>query len=491
MNFVFYDIILLIIFAIFISIFLHSRRKRLKREGLLLLYRTSWGIKLIKKFGEKHPKLLKIMGILSIITGYFLMIIMVYLFAKIVWFYISSPEFVRLIKIPPIMPLIPYLPSVFKLDFLPPFYFIYWIIIIAVIAIPHEFAHGIYAIYNKVRIKTTGFGFFPYFLPVFLAAFVELDENQLAKKSKTGQLMTLSAGTFANVLTAILFLFILWGFFSVGFVASGVAFDTYSYSVVNASGIQTINGIAIDKSAGGDNQYASMLEVMENSENINEIKTLEGDTYWTSKDLFENPQNALLFEESGQIVVFDNGPAVKSGLTGAIHSIDGVEISSRDDLIQELMSKTPGQEISIQAYTEDSEEELTEFNIVLDEHPEIENAPWLGIGFLDRSSGGGIIDRVVNIAGFFRKPNVYYMPRFGASEFIYNLLWWIVLVSISIALINMLPVGIFDGGRFFFLTVAAITGSEKIAQKAFRFVTIAFLLLLLVLLSSWAWSMFA
>ena len=82
------------------------------------------------------------------------MIGMVYLFIRILWVYLFSPEIVRAIKVPPIMPLIPYLPRVFNLDFLPPFYFIYWIIIIAIIAIPHEFAHGIYSAYNKVKIKT-------------------------------------------------------------------------------------------------------------------------------------------------------------------------------------------------------------------------------------------------------------------------------------------------------------------------------------------------
>ena len=39
-----------------------------------------------------------------------------------------------------------------------------------------------FAVYNKIKVKTTGFGFFPFFLPVFLAAFVELDEKKMAKK---------------------------------------------------------------------------------------------------------------------------------------------------------------------------------------------------------------------------------------------------------------------------------------------------------------------
>src|SRR4030042_3502546 len=138
MNFVIYDLTLLVVFAIAISIFLYSRRNNLKKEGLLLLYKSDWGIKLIERIGKKYPRTIKILSYLSIILGYLLMITIVYLFVKIVMVYVFNPEIVRAIKIPPIMPLIPYLPSIFKLNFLPPFYFIYWVIIIAIIAIPHE-----------------------------------------------------------------------------------------------------------------------------------------------------------------------------------------------------------------------------------------------------------------------------------------------------------------------------------------------------------------
>ena len=157
MEFIIYDIAFLIIFVICLSIFLYTRKKNLKKEGWLLLYKASWGIKLINYIGKKYKKTLRVLSYISIIIGFFLMAIMVYLFGKILWVYLFSPEIVRTIKIPPIMPLIPYLPRVFNLDFLPPFYFIYWIIIIAIIAIPHELAHGIYSAYNKVKIKKTGF----------------------------------------------------------------------------------------------------------------------------------------------------------------------------------------------------------------------------------------------------------------------------------------------------------------------------------------------
>ena len=199
------DLSLLVIFVIFISIFLYVKRKNLKKEGLLFLYKTTWGMRLIDKIGKKYKKTLGFLSYVSITVGYILMGAMLYLFGKIIYIYVAYPSIVRAIKVPPITPLIPYLPQAFKLDFLPPFYFTYWIVILAVIAITHEFMHGIFMRRYNIKIKSTGFGFFPFFLPIFLAAFVEQDEKSMDKSSPFNQMAVLSAGTFANVLTAILF----------------------------------------------------------------------------------------------------------------------------------------------------------------------------------------------------------------------------------------------------------------------------------------------
>ena len=167
MSFLLYDLIFLAVFLIFFSSFLYTRKKNLKREGLLVLYKTKWGIKLINYLGTKYKKTLAFLSYISIFVGYALMVSVLYMVYTLLKVYIFNPAIVRAIKVPPILPLFPYLPQVFKLEFLPPFYFSYWIIIIAVIAISHEMAHGIFAAYNKVRIKTTGFGFFPYFCLYF------------------------------------------------------------------------------------------------------------------------------------------------------------------------------------------------------------------------------------------------------------------------------------------------------------------------------------
>jgi hypothetical protein len=474
MNFIIYDIGLLIAFAIFVSIFLYTRKKNLKKEGLLLLYKATWGIKFIERISKKYKRLWNILGYVAIIVGYFLMATMIYFFIKIIWVYLFNPEIVRAIKIPPLMPLIPYLPSMFKLDFLPPFYFIYWIVIIAIIAIPHELAHGIYSAYNKIKIKNTGFGFFPFFLPIFLAAFVEPDEDAMKKKSKFAQMSILASGTFANVLTAIFFFAVLWLFFSLAFSPSGVVFDTYSYSLIGTSAITMINNIPYNNAT-----YNETLNLLDDG--LNEVSAGEKQ-YFISKTIFEDSGSVRAFEE-GKVVAYNDAPAIKNQMVGAITKIDGVDIISKDVLLEELNKKEPGQSVSVQTFTG---EEYKEYELVLGEDNNNPERAILGIGFIDKKTTS-IMGRMVNTLTMFKEPNIYYSSsEFG--EFIYNLLWWIVLISISVALINMLPIGIFDGGRFFFLTIAAITGSEKIAKKAFIGLTFLFLILLALIMFFWAFS---
>ena len=59
------------------------------------------------------------------------------------------------------------------------------------------------------------------------------------------------------------------------------------------------------------------------------------------------------------------------------------------------------------------------------------------------------------------------------------------MINLLVALFNMLPVGIFDGGRFFYLTVWGITGSEKIGMKAFKFMTWLIIGVFALLMSRW------
>ena len=224
MSFFIYDLTFLIAFGLFVIIFLYRRRKNLQREGILYLYRTKLGVRFIDYVGKKYKRTLKVFSYFVVFMGYVLMVIMIYLLGQLVYYFLKYPGVVRAIKIPPIMPLIPYLPSIFNISFLPPFYFTYWINAIAIIAISHEFAHGIFARFIKVKVKSTGFGF----LGPFLAAFVEPDEKQMNKKPVFSQLSVLSAGSSANFIMTILFFILMYLFFVLTFVQAGATFDYVS-----------------------------------------------------------------------------------------------------------------------------------------------------------------------------------------------------------------------------------------------------------------------
>ena len=471
MNPVVYDIIFLVLFLAFISFFLFKKRNNLKKEGLLYLYRTNWGIRLINRIGNKYPKTMKVLSYLSVGCGYVLMISVFYLVYTIVKIYIFVPDAVRAIKVPPIMPLVPYLPQVFKLEFLPPFYFTYWIIIIAIIAITHEMAHGIFAAYNKVKIKKTGFGFFPFFLPIFLAAFVELDEKIMQKRKNFAQRAILSAGTFANILTAILFFGILVLFFFSSFSASGIIYDEYAISAVSIAGITSINNITVNNPT-----YSEFLGLLDETE-INNL-SVDNRNYFVNKELIEIQDNKQ------ELFVYDSAPAIKANLSSIIIEIDGVKIYNTDILVEELSQHSPGDEIIVKTIYEEG---IVENKIILEENPNAPGTAWLGIAFLSQEKGG-FFGKIIDTLSF-KKPNVYYEPKFdGVSIFIYNLLWWLVLISISVALINMLPVGIFDGGRFLYLTVLSLTKNEKIAKKVFVLSTKFFIFILFLLIAFWAIS---
>lgn len=475
MGFLIYDLVFLVLFLVFFSLFLYTRKKNLKREGLLFLYRTKWGMKLIDKVGEKYKKTLKVLSYISITTGYFLMIGIFYVVYTIVKIYFFSPAIVRAIKVPPILPLVPYLPQVFRLDFLPPFYFTYWIVIIAIIAISHEFAHGIFMKKYNIKIKSTGFAFFPYFFPIFPAAFVEQDEKSMSKSKKFEQMAVLSAGTFANVLVAILFFIILFLFFSLAFTPAGIIFDTYATSEIAIMGISAINGIAINNAS-----YNQILNLTDET-GFNEVEA-GGEEYLATKEILEEQE-----DNEGSIFVYHDAPAIQENLSRIIIGINGVEITSLDKLVIELDKYSPRDEVVIKTKTEEGFEEKS---LVLEEHPERPGKAWVGIGFYNHERSG-FFGKIVNTLSSFKKPNVYYAPKFGEiSLFIYNLLWWLILISISVALINMLPMGIFDGGRFFYLTILTLTKSEKTAKKWIRFSTQFFLFILILLLVFWGISFF-
>jgi membrane-associated protease RseP (regulator of RpoE activity) len=474
MNFMVYDLAFLAIFLVSTSIFLFRKRKNLKKEGLLFLYKTSIGVKIINRIGKKYTKLLNVLSYVSIILGFILMMTIVYLFGKIVFIYVFNAAAVKIIKIPPIAPLIPYLPQIFKISYLPNFYFTYWILILATVAISHEFSHGIFAINKKVKIKSTGFGFFPFFCPIFLAAFVELDEKRMENKPIKSQMAILAAGTFANTLFAILFLGIMILFFSLAFTPAGVIFDTYTYSAVGISAITSVNGINVS------NLNYSQIVNLTNITGFSNISA-NGTNFLTTAKFLQSQG-----EIENYVLLYNDAPAITSNLSSIIIKINGIEVKNRLELAAELAKRSPGDKIVVTTRMDDYDKD---YEIVLGKNPLDKTKAYLGIGFFDRTSSG-IVGTVTGWFTSFKDPAIYYQPNFAAAEFIYDFLWWMVMVCFSVALCNMLPVGIFDGGRFFYLIMLKVTKSKEKAKKIYKILTYAFLVLVVVMMVFWAINLF-
>jgi len=287
-----YDVSFLILFSVFVAWFLNSRKKDLSREGIIFMYRTKLGIRAINYVGDHFKKTLNSLKYLIIAVGFVLMGTMIWMLGKTVLIYSLHPEITKIMKAPPIAPLIPYFPKLFGMEqFFPPFYFTYFIVALAIVAVAHEFSHGIFMRLFKVKIKSTGL----VFLGPILGAFVEEEKSNFEKKKKIEQMTILGAGVFANVILAIIFYGLYATFFLSSFTASGYTFNTYAVGVVP---VGTIIGFS--------NMTSGMVK----------IKTTNGNFYLSGKaysqfNKFNKTNNSYLF-------AYSETPAILAQMKGAI-----------------------------------------------------------------------------------------------------------------------------------------------------------------------------
>jgi membrane-associated protease RseP (regulator of RpoE activity) len=221
----------------------------------------------------------------------------------------KSPELVKAVKVPPIMPLIPYLPEIFKIDYLPSFYFTYFIVALAITAVCHEFAHGIFAKKEGVKIKTTGFAF----LGPFIGAFVEPDEDKVKKLKIRKQLPFLIAGTFANTIIFIIFVLIWWLFFMLAFAPSGAIFNTYNFVGINSSDITSVT----------DNQIFVNFGI---GLNLTEIKAANNKTYFIYTSAIKNLQNIT------KVLAYEDTDSLRKGISEVIIEFNGKKIRDNNQL---------------------------------------------------------------------------------------------------------------------------------------------------------------
>ena len=482
-KFVYYDLAFLFLFCVALGLFLYRNRKNIQREGPLLLYRTKIGLDAIDSLGKKHRKFFSFLSTFIVAVGYLMAIAGTIFFFLAVYLTLTAPS---LPKIPPVIPLFPYIDRALPTGFLPPFYFTYWIIVIAVVAVFHEFAHGVFAKIRDIRIKSTGFGF----LGPLLAAFVELDEKQMAKKPIKSQLAVIAAGSFANLVLWVIFLIISGVFFSSFFVPNGVIFSGYVAEPVNLSAIDSVNGILFDKTGPTLSQFSSAIEKV--NESIIEVHA-NGKTYFVEKGRAEKLKESFEKgdfneEKIESVALLMDSPAYKANLSGAIQKISSegfkIKITDPNSLREALAQFNPKDKVNVETTSGN-------YSLTLGENPGDKTKAFLGVSLIQLAD-----DRLLLTKAFrSSNPSVYYSPKGDDGMgsliiFIKNLLFWLTAINLFVMLFNMLPLGIVDGGRFFFLTMLAITKSEKKAMKAFRFVTYIIALAFIWLMVGWVFKAF-
>ena len=463
MAFIIFDLIFLLFFCLAVGLFLYKKRKKLKIESkVFLLYKTKTGINFINKFSKKFSSLLGIISYFSIAFGFIATIMAIFLLYKTAEMLFKA---VAVPKVPPIMPLVPYLPEIFRLP-LPPFYFTYWLLIIAVIAITHEFSHGIFASFYKLKIKATGFGFFG----PFLLAFVEPDEKAMKKKKPKQQLAILSAGSFANFLCAIIFFFFLQLFFVLSTYPSNII---YAGTIINTSEIRnfSLDSTIIERE--------EILSVLGDSYKLVKIYTTNSSYYLTEKLLKEQ-----LGKNVSSIFVFYDSPLIRANLSGEIVKINNIPARHYDKIFKNLSQIKPHELVVI-------ETTKGKYEIIAEEHPTNKSRGFVGLGsaFVPVR---GLAKIIQDLSSPARNPFMFYDSKYDTETFMFffNFLWWMVIICISVALINMLPFGMLDGGRFVYVAVLGLTKSKKVAENIYKIVAFFVLLILFALGIAWLMKAF-
>lgn len=220
-----------IVFVLVVSLILYLNRKKIKIQKIffpflyVILLKTKIGLKFMNRISKKHPKTIRILSNIAIITGFLGMAFISYTLIVNFINLVTTPQAASSMGM--VLPI-----PVDGVFYVP---FFYWIISIFILATVHEFSHGIVARLNKIKVKSSGFGFFSILLPAIPLAFVEPDQKKLSKAKTKKQLAVFAAGPFANIALGLIILLI--SIFVISPLASSYVFQ---YDGVTIEGIAEI-----------------------------------------------------------------------------------------------------------------------------------------------------------------------------------------------------------------------------------------------------------
>ena len=158
-----------VVFLIILTIFVFFNRKKLETKQVIpyvlyfSMYKTKLGLKLMDSLAKKYRKFVLFLGHIGIFVGFLGMIFISYVLISNIYVLFTSPE------VSPGASIV--LPVKAKGIFYVPFF--YWIISIFVIAVSHEFSHGVVAKANNLKVRSSGFAFLSLLVPIIPVAFLK------------------------------------------------------------------------------------------------------------------------------------------------------------------------------------------------------------------------------------------------------------------------------------------------------------------------------
>jgi membrane-associated protease RseP (regulator of RpoE activity) len=187
------------------------------------------------------------------------------------------------------------------------------------------------------------------------------------------------------------------------------------------------------------------------------------------------PLSGAMMEQQGVIVagISEDSPAFVAGIetNEIITSFNGIEINSLEQLFNELNKTEPFEKVTLQT-------ENNTYNLVLAEHPDGKEYGYIGINLADKT---GIKQSILDGVG---KIPVQIFAWFSI------LIYWLFLTNLMVGLVNLLPLGIVDGGQMFFIALSSVVKNEKTAKTIFATISIFLLLLFLFFLIPAMWGYF-
>lgn len=349
-------------------------------------------------------------------------------------------------------------------------------------------------------------------------------ERKFESKSKGWRLLVLSAGVLMNFLLG-------W------VIYTGVAWN---------NGIPTINGTAV---AGVDSAALSEYPALAGLASGTAITAVDGRAVSNWHEMTEAVSDGggrVAFAlASGEIVEVDveegereaiaaslqplvppviaevepGSPAERAGLRPGdrIVSIDGQETRSFGD-VSEIVRQRPRQIVPVTIVRPDGEEETLSLTVEVGSHkaPRPTDGKFVDTGYLGVGTAVGRIDlspleavaagtEASIRAGTLILDGLYQLVTGGVSmrslggpvaigqltghfarQGTSSLLAWVALFSINLAILNLLPIPVLDGGHIFFLGIEAVRGRPLSTKQKVRWSHAGFVFL--ILLMAWAFT---